>query len=309
MIKAIRNILNNIEPKNLGLEEGIKVKSVSRLGAGLMNYSYLCIINNKKYLFRERVGLVSDVNSVNEEYTYLRAVEHLGIGPKPYCKGVSGNHEFIILEYVPGLVLKRFNNNRLLQLARLIARLHLADIPTYLRKPKGSYYKKRLDMAKKKYDGLKSVIDDSIKNVIDKAFLKLENVELKDDKLSICHGDVQRTNIIVIKDGLRIIDWDSASLADPAIEVVETVFLELGLTKKQQSVFVKEYKNRTNDLTLNDRMNVYLPLKYVEGALWNLERIIECKNKGSKLPKHINPRFFAKEMKNYLRKCKKALDE
>lgn len=61
---------------------------------------------------------------------------------------------------------------------------------------------------------------------------------------AICHHDIHLQNLVCYQDGLYLIDWEYASLSDPALEIA-LFFDGNRLNKQQQAVFLDTYFAKT----------------------------------------------------------------
>ncbi|HLE06901.1 MAG TPA: phosphotransferase [Candidatus Nanoarchaeia archaeon] len=288
----VKNYIMSIKPSVLGLKD-ISFDLVEKLGGGILNHTYKCVISGKAFVFRARGDYISDVNPVKNEYDFLKKIERLNISPKPYYYGKLGGKDFVLLEFISGKAITEFTDSLIIELARIYAKLHLV-------KPRGkmgSFYVKRLADINSKYSRIKSNISCSQREMIELVLVNLKCNKMIGERAGIIQGDTHRGNIIISEYGLRLIDFDFVSYDDPALEVAQ-ILSEMGLIGDEKNLFLSEYIRLTNDSNLIERIKVYTPIFYFESLLWCFERQIETK--GKEAPEGINPESFVNEARSRL---------
>ena len=71
---------------------------------------------------------------------------------------------------------------------------------------------------------------------------------------------------------MKLIDFDCIGFSDNALEIVE-IFQAFAFTKIQTELFLKTYNKITKDKSLQDRIDMFKPLKALFWYLWALEGI------------------------------------
>lgn len=102
---------------------------------------------------------------------------------------------------------------------------------------------------------------------------------IKVTELSVCHGDVNFSNIIVDKDNAWLIDFECSCLAEKEFELA--MFFAINLLNEDEQVYaLNSYKqlNRVENVD-TDKLSSYLLYSYLINGLWYIE-----KTKDNKLP-------------------------
>ncbi|WP_191270046.1 phosphotransferase family protein [Neobacillus kokaensis] len=109
-------------------------------------------------------------------------------------------------------------------------------------------------------------------------FLKHEAKNIHSEEKVVCHGDVNHNNWLLAEDNqLYLIDWDGASIADPAIDLGMLLYWYIPEENWQDwlSMYGEEL---TDDLRL--RMKWYVVLQTISSIQWhkNKNRFAEMNN-------------------------------
>lgn len=185
-----------------------KIKIKERLLGGMSNYTYVIEVLDKLYTIRilgENANLF--VSREKEEYN-LRVVQNLGITNKTiYYNQETGVK---IANYLKGDALKTIDNQILKEVSQIFHKLHDSNL-----KAKSDF-------------GLLDRLNDYEKfvKVIDPKYYELKNwwTKLYLDKYQnsqkvFCHGDGQKSNFIVGKDQLYIVDFEFSGNEDPLFDL------------------------------------------------------------------------------------------
>jgi thiamine kinase-like enzyme len=276
----LKKIIESLNPKIFDVKE-IRVKSMKNMGVGESNLGYVFAIGNKKLICRVNIDKTRPKKS-KEEYDVLKMIEPLNIAPKVYYLDKFGR--FIILDYIEGKAMRMkkvtFSPKEIKQLARMLAKLHSRRI-------------KGLKLEKKKYSSRLKEIKEAIISI--KKFLKKKKYseflddcyrfiaevisnEKEEPKIGLVHGDVCPQNIIKTKNDLKLVDWESLQLSDPAKDIA-FFLVEIKLSKKDLSLFLNEYKKHRKDSSLLKRAIVYAKLLAFVDLVWEILRSFEIINK------------------------------
>ena len=314
MKAEIKRYFENLNPRQLGLKEKIKVKSISKIGMGKNNSNFLVVVGSKKFVFRLNMLPLSR-DKTKTEFNSLKLVEKLNIGPKAWILDESRkilDSDFMILDYIEGKTLGKMNYKLDKKLIKKIVRLcvgfHLIPIRREIAKlPKDEVdYKVVFKWIEHFYSSIKNMTKH-------KAFLEmvsescdvLRKSSLQKDKhpIVLAHGDICEQNVIVHNGKLKLVDFESLGLTDPASEIayILTQFTRGGFTEKQKEIFIEEYLKVRNDKTLRKRLKIFVPLKNFADLVWAINHVFKIKNKrlhryyleNNKLNKDIS---YAKKM-------------
>ncbi|MBW3002948.1 aminoglycoside phosphotransferase family protein [Candidatus Woesearchaeota archaeon] len=307
MIDKIKRALQNIKHQELGLDT-VKIQELTRLGRGESNLNFLANISGKKFVVRVNMNK-REPNKARREFNALKAIEGLGIGPKAYVLDESKkivDAEYLIVEYLEGkslnMVKGYWNNEFIRKLARLVAKMHSIKITKKLEKlQKGwdSYQalikniEKMANYVVKKDQRLKPLITESIKNI---------NTNGPKPKITLGHEDVCQQNVIMHKGNLKLIDFESFGLMDPAAEVSK-IFEDFGheFTKNERRIFLEEYGKIRKDSTIEKRIKFYIPGHFLEVSVWSIMHVYESQSEDFH-EEFVNDKDVEEE-KEYAKEC------
>jgi aminoglycoside phosphotransferase (APT) family kinase protein len=295
MKEKIKRYFSNLDTKKLGIKSPVRVESISRLGMGESNLSYLVRIEGRRFVIRINLDPKVPKKS-RREYRALKAIEHLSISPKAYILDETKKRidsSFIILDYIPGKSLKdsktKLTKKIISELARTLAGLHSIrlneklkrlpeerpDYKSFIREIERMtcYVKKKRTKHMKKGE-FENLLDESLSRL--KMSIKKAPRAIK----TLGHGDLCAQNVINSKNGLELIDFESFGLIDPAAEIT-TVFEDFGkrFSENQRRQFLEEYGKHRTDKTLRARIKFYTPLKLYEVFIWSLMHVYEIHEK------------------------------
>lgn len=99
------------------------------------------------------------------------------------------------------------------------------------------------------------------------SFLKQEAKNVHSEEKVVCHGDVNHNNWLLAEDNqLYLIDWDGASIADPAIDL--GMLLYWYIPEENWQDWLSMYGEKlTDDLRL--RMKWYVALQTISSIQWH----------------------------------------
>ncbi len=101
-------------------------------------------------------------------------------------------------------------------------------------------------------------------------FLKQKVKKVQSEEKVVCHGDVNHNNWLLTEDNqLYLIDWDGASIADPAIDL--GMLLYWYIPEENWQDWLSMYGEKlTDDLRL--RMKWYVILETISSIQWNKDK-------------------------------------
>ncbi len=310
----IKKYFESLKPEQLGLKKKIKVKSVSKLGMGKNNANFLVVVVDCKFTFRLNMLPLSR-NKAKAEFDSLKLVEKLNIGPNAWILDESRlvfDSDFMILDYIEGKTFSKTNykldRGLIKKVVKLCVSFHLMPVRGKISKlPKDEVdYEGVFKWMKHFYNSLKKMTNNKIfLRMLKESYNNLEKSSSRKDKhpLVLAHGDICEQNIIIQGGKLKLIDFESLGLTDPASEIayILTQFARKELTEKQKEIFVEEYLKIRKDKTLRKRLKIFIPLKNFVDLLWAIDHVLKIKNK--KVHRHYlenndvdNDLVYAREM-------------
>lgn len=305
----LKEVLQLIPARTLGVRAPIKIKSISNLGMGECHLNYLIRIDKKKFIVRININK-DDPDKSRREYLALKTVEHLNIAPKVYYLHKATNkfkENFIVLDYIEGTAFRHKNRlyteQEITQLARILAKTHNCK-HTRL-KLKGYKYKDFIKDSDKYFSKIKKYISKreygQLRLMQRKIIKKIKNIPEK-HVFGIIHNDICPQNIVKTKTGLKLIDWESMSYSDTARDIAFLI-IDMRLKPKSWRLFLKTYLKIRKDFTVLNRAKIYAKCITFIYVLWELLRAHEVKHK--KLHKEYLKRTpvekHFKEAKSWLR--------
>jgi len=291
------------------------ILDIHKLGTGASHLNYLITTPKNKIVLRKDIDK-STKGKLKREYLALKAIKKLDIAPIPlYFQQSSKIGSFILLKYVEGIPLNKGNYKLSLsvikKLAREVAELHSVPVfslrkrlPLEFHKP--SSYLKEIRAYKKQ---LKPYVKSK------KFFLWIDEMYYRFNSLSknfkfqygycLIHSDIQEQNIIIQNNKMKLIDWESAMISDPATEV-SYILTQFGepFTQRQKDQFIDEYLKNKKDTSLKERVEFYIPLRFFLDFLWSILQTGKIK-KGILYYSDKNKRVI--NQRKYTRVCLKRL--
>jgi thiamine kinase-like enzyme len=293
MKEEIKSYFESLNPKQVGLTSPIKVSSVKKLGMGKSNANFLVIANGKKFIFRLNIILNSTTKS-KLEFDSLKLVEKLNIGPKAWLLDKSRKRfgsEIIILDYLEGKPLNEtkytINKKFIKQLVRLCIKFHsrlINDNLMKLAKDEVGYKNLIRNIRQRYFSLLRLSSNKELLKILKESLDELERNSLRkkhEHPLVLSHGDMGEQNIILHNGKMKLIDFESLGLTDPASEIAY-IFTQFGnkeFKKEHQEIFLTEYLKLRKDKTLRERVEVFIPMKNFSDLLWAIELVFKTKNK------------------------------
>ena len=182
------------------------------LTGGLTNRCWkLVFADGSEYVWRPITPITNAFFiSRHEEYQVLSAIERLGIGPSP----IVVNEQGLLVEWVAGDTL--YEGLDIDDLLKTLISVHLVNTARLPLKPfsftaRVDHYWLQLDAVHKT-----EVYSNIYKEW--RTTPSIPSVEL-----SLCHFDLGGYNLVKNSDGIKIIDWEYAAIADPRLDLTLTI--------------------------------------------------------------------------------------
>lgn len=234
------------------------VSSVKKL-AGLTACSQLVTLKNgERYVLRTQRARATDVGvNYQQEAELLNTIFSLGFSPKPiYC-----DQNFSLLAWIEGEIPTTFSHSLLIKLAENLAQLH--QFP--LQAVSSAKNIAKLDLAKR----CQFLWDKLPANKQAELPFSLPFQQIQPLTTAICHHDLHLGNFVERGDKLFFIDWEYATISDPALDLA--LFLNANsLSEEEKAVFFTHYfaKNPLNPTACKEKMNEYQPIIEQLNQLW-----------------------------------------
>jgi len=233
---------------------------VETLTGGLTNRCWKILDDNEQpFIWRPVTSLTQKLSiSRQQEFQILSSVQKIAsyLGPKP----ISLQPEGILVEWIAGDVIQSLSD---LEIIRLLVDIHKQDVSSIPVIPFN--YTARLDHY---WLTLKATNAD-LSNYKD-CYTNLRiSPDLVDVGTKLCHFDLGAHNVIRSSKGLKVIDWEYATLADPRLDIAMTLSIE----KHDVINFVAKYCQLSNVSNVDDwiiGVNAWMPRVYMMAALWYL---------------------------------------
>ncbi len=186
-------------------------KVLYRLLGGMSNYTYVVSSNEKKYTVRSIGDYASYFVNREEEKHHIALFESLGITNKTIYFDLESGEK--ISEYIEGDISTEVD-----------IKPHLKEVSDLLKKVHNSGLKSKYDYNLfKRLDFYESINE---KSHLNEAYFKLKK-ELKHlyDTIYVnypkvlCHGDSQRSNFVIGKDKVYIVDFEFSGNNDPFYDI------------------------------------------------------------------------------------------
>ncbi|EID0695309.1 thiamine kinase [Vibrio parahaemolyticus] len=195
--------------------------------------------------------------SRHNEYQVLHAIEPLNLGPKPIFVHEQG----LLVEWIDGITLTKdgIELEELLPIAATIHQYHSSSIPVvpfsyisridhYWLELEGKYVGSEFETLYKQWRSEPSV----------------EQIPL-----ALCHFDLGCYNLVRGDQGVKVIDWEYASLADPRLDL--TLILQITGSPIEESVErYCQIRNIENTSVWLEGVKAWQPRTLVMAMLWYL---------------------------------------
>ncbi len=305
-------LLQNVSRKNGG--DGSEIKL---LGTGENFVNFTVESNGKRNVIR--VAKKEHKKRIEDEFEWLRLLPP-DIGPQPIKIDTSKKiipNTYMIQSFVEGNKVEKWGEEELTALAVTMSSFH---------KIKGQYFGEFHSTTKKLvlvdflnklnsyfFDKNKSLLDDEDIKVIRPKVLKYleEHQHLFDsiEEFSLIHGDMTNQNMLYDGKKIRIVDWETASYGDNALDFATFYYDDfpyykwrVHLKEDQTKILVNEYQKHNPDKTLEERIKVWLTFDKFCSLLYCKWKLDEYK----KNPKE-EITITKEELKEEIEKIKKSL--
>jgi len=315
IIENVQNYFDKRGNKALGLTGKTEI---SVLGKGESNLNLLA--RNGKKEFVVRVSLL-EKSRTEREYNALKSIESLKIAPRAYILDTSHkfvDEDFSVIEKLPGThLLGNISTEDVQIIARTLSKLHSKKYPRFGQidgKPQiGNLYDaltERRGWVSYEFGKLRDEIirnnkpadlKQSILPTLVKLNEALNDICLENKQFfsgsgfSVVHGDLRQWNLLKHPDGISLIDWELARIADP-MEDIANFFVNSYISESNKKVFMDEYSGSSEDKNLEKRVAVYELLQSMGIAFWFGKNYYY--NRGKKLHQELNTPEREKEYLN-----------
>ena len=217
-----------IDLKNLFKEITQKdVRSFSFLEGGISNSNYLV---NDAYVLRVPKNYKEKATNYAHEKNNYEVIAPLKISEKLlYMDEING---FKITKYIHNAhTYSQINEEVMNSVAKMLKKLHTSNIKV----PYGYQMFKRLENYKEAIDKkyyISDVYEDSVIKNVQKIFPK--------EKLTFCHNDLVKGNLLFRFNTSFIIDWETGGMNNPLFDLASFIS-ENNLTASQEEYFLKKY--------------------------------------------------------------------
>lgn len=238
--------------------QGLAVEKVEKLD-GLTACSRLIYLENgRRLVWREQSLRATDYGvNYRQEAALLSTLHFLPFSPKPYFS----TDDFSLLEWLDGTVPQAFSDRLLQKLATHLATLHSLDLQAVKFAEKTA----KLDLAERcRFLWSKLNIEQQAALNFAPPFEPITPF-----MQAVCHHDVHLGNLVEQNEELFLIDWEYATISDPALELA--LFLHANpLSCEQQAVFFAAYfaKFHGERTACLAKMQEYQPLVQKLTELW-----------------------------------------
>ncbi len=188
---------------------------VEELKGGMTNHAYVVksYTDYKLYVCYEPTSFATA--------TINREREYKGIKLANATRKVTSQNVFFdkktgvkINEYIPGKTLDKVDDYDVIKVARLLKRLHTIQLTSY---DDELDYEENMNFYLG-YVNDKSVIDPRFYEMLDKFYQEVEHLNIQ--KRTLCHGDFQKSNIVLSPDGkYHMLDFEFSAANDKIYDI------------------------------------------------------------------------------------------
>ena len=228
------------------------------LAGGLTNRCWkLVSVNGAEYVWRPITPITNAFFiSRHEEYQVLSAIERLGIGPSP----IVVNEQGLLVEWVAGDTL--YEGLDIDDLLKTLISVHLVNTARLPIKPFS--FTARVDHYWLQLDAVHKT---EVYSTIYKEWRTTPSIPSVE--LSLCHFDLGGYNLVKNSDGIKIIDWEYAAIADPRLDL--TLTISVADARVQETVEKYCQLRGIHDVQLwLDGVKAWLPRSRMMAMLWYL---------------------------------------
>ncbi|MCW6160173.1 MAG: nicotinamide-nucleotide adenylyltransferase [Candidatus Micrarchaeales archaeon] len=310
----IESYLGSVAPAILG-GNCSSISSIRYVGAGTRHFNYLADTGAGAFLFR--FSLKKDPEEHTEyEHTALKLISGLGFAPKSLAKETRNSFfgiPFLVVEFVRGKSPTELTPELITGTAELMARLHSVDISNGM----AAALEKRISedeifnpMAEKlAYVTAKRAEyqrDPGFTDAIVSAYGALRACGIpKVESQSIGHCDINRSNMVLTKDGVQLIDWETAAIVPPAYDIA-AFFDRETLSERERELFLSRYLEVRKDKSLRESLDAMVKIRTFDRMLWCLWEAYDVQEgaRGGKFPLWRTPELYIEDARRRFGACK-----
>jgi thiamine kinase-like enzyme len=313
--KLIPKYVCGMDPSRLGMERPLKFEGIERLGIGTRHFNYAVIINRKRFNMRFCTSEEPE-KRIEYEYKALKVLNRYGVAPRAYTMEPSNDKlglPFMITEYVEGRHIDRIDDSLVGMLASEIARINSIRVneEAYSMLHRIERKEDLLSEINKKMDHIGQLLSKSKEGrmVIDglsDAFAVVSGIDIGKGAAAITHTDIATPNIIVSSQGIRLIDWESVCISDPAYGISCMIDRE-GMDSSQLSLFLNGYFKIREDETIPGRLKAFRMIRAFDRLCWAVWESFDIKSgaaKESLFHDSRNPSNYINMAKRKFAECK-----
>jgi len=293
----VKEIVRRINPRVFGFRRYDIIKVFS-LPKGMWNDNYIVEINRKPFVIKiyTKKSKSHDYlfsNSPQKEYFTLETIKDLSVSPRPvYFEDSRFKFPILIYEYAYGKT-TNLSEEDLFRITENIAKfqtipihkLHFleetSDNPAVMIKEIEEEFRKL--KALPKINPYKTLL---LENLIRKAAAYATNESFP---LALSHTDIIPSNIISDGRSIKIIDWQSPTIRDPAYDVWALISevhhkwdLPYTINEQKKNLVLRRYVELTGDKNVVQRIAQKEVFWLLKAAMYTALRDYEFKSRKSK---------------------------
>ena len=269
----------------------LKVTEIERLWS-IRNSSWKVVCEDKKFIVK--IGVEADFEKLYNEKNSLQGLGKFGLSPeKPYLDLSKEyfSEPLLIYNRVEGRTLKTIAPGHYEAIADYLCRLHsyaVLSLPQMGINNINDFYEDlsevyNIYMNLREEEGLR---EDKLCNLIGEyislikpEIMKISSLWSHKSPLSVIHGDLRPSNLILNNGKIAAVDWEEACLGDPAYEI-SSFFILNSFTPEEEEKFLKFYlkfyeKKFPYDYYFKERLTGYNLINYIFYYLNMTVRAIE----------------------------------
>jgi hypothetical protein len=211
-----------------------RLKNVTDWGQnvpGIAGKSFVDASGKRKFLVAHSVKKARLIEKLS------RAISASSAGPVVQ-RVVARRGAILRQNYFPGKTLDsvRLSMSGLSEIGKILAGIHSSKIPSSIKVPAGKKLIRQI--GEKLFDLEHGKILTPIQAIAIARFLSKPP---KNPSVVVCHSDINRGNVVVSKEGVKIIDIGGLRVYFRDYDIARTIF-GLGLSSKQERVLLSAYK-------------------------------------------------------------------
>lgn len=286
-----KEIINYFEKRG---HKNIKIKRMPEAWSNL--HTYKVSSDKEIYILKMFTDYIQNEKKVAlREYKLLKLFKN--ITPKVFSiDSTSFGHPAILMEFIKGKSMDKWklSNKDIDDIVKLLAKIHLTKITPKVK----NIFKTTQPKMPQDWRGAKAwakkVKDKDISKRLVKLLNKVSRAKRFAHTPTICHGDFKHLNILKSKQGLKLVDWESAHIGDPAKDFAQFFYLadywKQGPSKQQRKMMISKYKKlRKEKDNFENRINYWCSKADITEILWRVRhRLYVTGKKLDKLNKSLN---------------------